>query len=310
MMQRGHHKWCPLLLFMSILSAMQFFRRFSLHICLALLLLSTVAIWLTIFSQPKAGELVVAVLDVGQGDSIYIKSPTGVEVLIDGGPDSSVLRELPKVMTYGDRTLDAVIATHPDADHIGGLVDLVPRYTIKHFIEPGITKNTATARALTDTVAAANIPHVQAYRGMWLDLGGGAQLTILFPDFDVSTLPESKANEGCVVARLVYKNVSALFMCDAPFKVEEHLLAEFSSTTLQNDLIKIGHHGSKYSSGNAFLDTVGAALAVVSAGEDNRYGHPTDEALGRVYAHGAKIYRTDVDGTVIFTSTGETFEIK
>jgi competence protein ComEC len=286
---------------------MQFFRRFGLHICLVLLALATLAIWLTIFSQPKPGELVVAVLDIGQGDSIYIKSPTGVEVLIDGGPDSSLLRELPKVMSYGDRTLDAVIATHPDADHIGGLVDLLPRYTVKHFIEPGIQKSTATAAKLQQEVDAVQTVRVQARRGMRLELGGGAWLEILFPDFDVSSLPDNKVNEGCVVARLTYKNSSALFMCDAPFKVEEHLLAEFSSTTLQNDLLKIGHHGSKYSSGNAFLAAVGATAAVVSAGESNRYGHPTNEALGRVYAHGAKIYRTDVDGTVIFVSNGERF---
>lgn len=289
---------------------MQFLRRYGIYICLALLALATIFIWLQIFSAPKQGELMVAVLDIGQGDAIYIKSPTGVEVLIDGGPDSSLLRELPKVMTYGDRTIDAVIATHPDADHIGGFVDLVPRYTVKNFIEPGIPKNSATSNKLEEEVDAAHIARATAYRGMWLDLGGGAHLDILFPDFDVSTLPESKSNNGCVVAHLVYKKVSALFACDAPFEVEDHLLAISTSTDLKSDILKVGHHGSKYSSGNEFLDAVGAAFAAISVGAKNRYGHPTDEALGRLQAHGAKIYRTDEVGTVVFVSNGNEFNIK
>lgn len=285
-------------------------QRVGLFVCVLFLALATLFIWLNVLTEPKPGDLTVAVLNVGQGDAIYIKSPTGVEVLIDGGPDSSLLRELPKVMSYSDRTIDAVIATHPDADHIGGLVDLLPRYTVKNFIEPGIPKNTATSRTLEKEVDEFSISRSRAYRGMWLELGGGAYLDILFPDFDVSTIAESKSNDGCVVARLTYKNSSALFMCDASFEVENDLLARYASTALQNDLLKVGHHGSKYSSGDAFLDEVAASTAVISVGKNNRYGHPTDEALGRLQAHGAKIYRTDMDGAVIFVSDGESFSLK
>jgi competence protein ComEC len=280
---------------------MRLVRLYGAYICLMLLL---------VISQPAPGELVVAVLNIGQGDAIYIKSPSGIEVLIDGGPDSSILRELPRVMSYADRTIDAVIATHPDADHIGGLVDLVPRYEIKNFIEPGIPKGTATAAKLQEEVAAKNIPRTLASRGMWLDLGGGARLDILFPDFDVSNLPDNKANEGCVVARLVYKNTSALFTCDISAEIEAHLLVIASSTELQSDLLKIPHHGSKYSSSDAFLAAVNPDFAAVSAGERNRYGHPTEEVLSRVSAHGIQIYRTDEFGTVIFVSDGNDFKIR
>ena len=285
---------------------MKWLRQYGLYICFFLLVLATLYIWLTLFLQPKAGELTVAVLNIGQGDSIYIKSPTGVEVLIDGGPDSSVLQELPKMMSYGDRTIDAIIATHPDADHIGGLVDVVPRYTVKNFIEPGISKNTATAKKLQQEVSEKNIPHLKASRGMWLDLGGGARLDILFPDFDVSTLSEDKANNGCVVAHLVYKHTSALFTCDAPVEVEEHLLAISTSTDLKSDVLKVGHHGSKYSSSDDFLEAIDAAYAAISVGQ-NRYGHPTIEAINRILAHGATLFRTDEVGTIRFVSNGETF---
>ena len=286
---------------------MKWLRQYGIYICFALLLFITLSVWLTVLSKPKAGELMVAVLNVGQGDSIYIKSPTGVEVLIDGGPDSSVLQELPKVMSYGDRTIDAIIATHPDADHIGGFVDVVPRYTIKNFIEPGITKDTATAEKLQEEVNEKNIPRIKAYRGMWLDLGGGARLDILFPDFDVSTLSSDNANDGCVVTHLVYKNTSALFTCDAPFEVEEYLLSISTSTDLKSDVLKVGHHGSKYSSSNEFLEVVDAQFAAVSVGASNRYGHPTIEAVNRILAHGAQLFRTDEEGTIRFISDGSSF---
>jgi len=289
---------------------MHSFRKYGAYICLGLLALAALVIWLQVFSQPKVGELEVAVLNIGQGDSIYIKSPTGVEMLIDAGPDSSVLRELPKVMAYGDRTIDAVIATHPDADHIGGFVDLIPRYEIKNFIEPGIPGSTATSQKLEEEVDAAHIHREKAYRGMWLDLGGGARLDILFPDFDVATLKAGKTNDGCVVAHLVYKNTSALFTCDAPQAVEDHLIAISTSTDLKSDLLKVGHHGSKYSSSNEWLDIVAPLLAAISVGAHNRYGHPTQETLGRLAAHHIPTDRTDEEGTLIYVSTGEVFTKK
>jgi competence protein ComEC len=210
-------------------------------------------------------------------------------------------------MAYGDRTIDAVIATHPDADHIGGFVDLLPRYTVKNFIEPGIPDDTATSRKLEGETDAEGIRREKAYRGMWLDLGGGARLDILFPDFDVSTVPKDKTNDGCVVAHLVYKNTSAIFTCDAPQEVEDHLISIATSTELASQLLKVGHHGSRYSSSNEFLDAVGATFAAISVGANNRYGHPTEETLARLEAHGIQIDRTDKEGTLIYVSDGNSF---
>ena len=284
-------------------------RRFSYrhgaYFCLLVLAIFAAVIWIRIFSLSPQEILTVAVLDVGQGDSIYIRSPSGVEIVIDGGRGSSLLRELPKQMSFGDRTIDAIIATHPDEDHIGGLVDLVPRYRILHFIEPGIFKDTAVARALQAEVDAAGIARSRGYRGMWLDLGGGVRLDILFPDFDVSELASDKTNEGGIVARLTYASTSMLFMADVSTPVENHLV-EIEGEHLASDILKVGHHGSKYSSGESFLSIVAPQFAIISVGQ-NRYGHPTEEAIERIRAEGAELLRTDEEGTIVFTSDGTNF---
>ncbi len=142
---------------------------------------------------------------------------------------------------------------------------------------------------------------------MSLDLGSGAHLDILFPDFDVATLPAGKTNDGCVVAHLVYKNTSALLTCDAPQAVEDHLIAISTSTDLKSDLLKVGHHGSKYSSSNEFLDAVAPLMAAISVGSHNRYGHPTEETLSRLATRHIPTDRTDQEGTLIYVSDGNSF---
>jgi competence protein ComEC len=275
------------------------------YVAAGLLVFISLGIWSAVFAATPSGTLTFAVLDIGQGDALYIESPTGAQVLVDGGPDGSVLHELPKVMQFSDRTLDAGVATHPDADHIAGLVDVFKRYKVNALIEPGLKKDTVTAQTLEDEADEESIPRVQAERGMWFDLGGGARLDILSPDFDVSTLKPDDANEGCAVSRLTYGSVSVLLMCDAPTEVENHLMAIDTPATLKGTILKVGHHGSAGSTGNAFLDEVAPSLAVISVGAGNRYGHPTDATLGRLDAHDVPVLRTDEAGTIIFRSDGE-----
>ena len=169
---------------------MPFLRRYFSYLVLAALVLISVGIWSAVWAESAPGKLIVAVLDVGQGDSIFIESPTGTQIIIDGGPDDSILRDLPEVMPLSDRSLDAVLATHLDADHITGFVDLLKRYSVGNFIESGLVKSTLTARTLEKEVDSERIPRIIARRGMILDLGGGAELDVLAPDFDVSKLPE------------------------------------------------------------------------------------------------------------------------
>src|SRR3989344_9310935 len=151
--------------------------------------------------EDRGGILTVAFLDIGQGDAIFIDAPSGNQMLIDGGPGKSVLRELSKVMPFYDRSIDVVVATHPDADHISGLNDVLNKYKVALFVEPGVESDTAVYKELKNEVAAKNIKIVEARWGMSVDLGNGTILEILFPVLDPTGM---ETNMASIVARLVY----------------------------------------------------------------------------------------------------------
>lgn len=280
--------------------------RYRAYVVVSLLVFTVLAVWAAVFAEERAGMLTVAVMNVGQGDSIYIQSPIGIEVLIDGGPDSSVLRELPKQMSSFDRTIDAVIETHPDADHIAGLVDVVARYTVRAFIEPGVPKETATFARLLGEVEEKQIPHLVARRGMVLDLGRGAILEVLYPDHDVSVLTPSKTNDGGVVMKLTYGEATMLFMADVTSKIETQLI-RLDGSALDVDVLKVGHHGSRTSTSDFFVKNVSPAAAIISVGANNRYGHPTQDVLNTLKNNNVHTFRTDEEGTIVFTSNGGEF---
>ena len=273
---------------------------------LSVLAASAALVWFLVYTATPQGVLTVAALDVGQGDALYIEGPTGIRVLLDAGPgNGSVERALPRVMPQFARSFDAVVATHPDADHVGGFIDVLARYQVGAFVEPGIPDDTQTFTTIAQEVKVAHIPRYIARRGMVLDLGGGAELTVLYPDVDVSQY-QKKTNEGCIVARVVYGATSALLTCDAPVSVEEHLLA-LDASGLRSTLLKVAHHGSKYSTSAVFVADVAPKEAVISVGANNRYGHPSPEVLAVLAAAHVPTLRTDQVGTVIFRSDGSTF---
>lgn len=285
---------------------MQFFFRYRAYLIPAVLALVTLGIWAAVFAESAQGVLTVAVLDVGQGDSIFIESPTGVQIIVDGGPDNSLLRELPAVMGSFDRSIDAIIETHPDADHIAGFVDLLKRYRVGAFVEPGISKETLTWEALQQEVSAQKIPHLIARRGMALALGGGTELEVLYPNTDVSKLSASKANEGGIVLKLSYGDATMLLMADVSSKIETQLV-KIDGTRLDADLLKVGHHGSRTSTGDAFVKAVTPAAAIISVGAENTYGHPTSDVLNTLTKNAVTTLRTDEEGTVVFVSDGGEF---
>lgn len=276
------------------------------YVVVGILFLVVVGVWAAVFAAERTGVLTVAVLNVGQGDSIFIESPTGAQVLVDGGPDSSLLRELPSVMSPFDRTLDAIVETHPDADHIAGFVDLLERYQVGAFVESGIPKETLTFEVLQQQVQEQGIPHLLARRGMRLVLGGGAELEVLYPTGSVANLSASKANEGGVVMRLTYGEATMLLMADVSSKVEAQLV-QLEGVALDTDLLKVGHHGSRTSTSDAFVKAASPAAAVISVGGDNSYGHPTQDVLETLQRHNVTTLRTDTEGTVVFISNGGEF---
>jgi len=206
-------------------------------------------------------------------------------------------------MAFSDRTIDTVIETHPDMDHIGGLPEVFARYDVGMFIEPGVADDGADNQALHAAVRAEGLTPVLARRGMTLALDKGVYLEILFPDRDVTNL---ETNMGSIVARLVYGDTSVLLTGDSPIAIEEYLVGVYGEG-LKSDILKLGHHGSKTSNSESFLGYVDPAYGIISAGCDNSYGHPHKEVVDRLAQFEIKKVSTCESGTVVFESDGVEF---
>ena len=273
---------------------------------LAILLFANFFIWNAIFIETRNGTLTVVFLDAGQGDAIFIEAPNGNQVLIDGGPNKSVLRQLSKVMPFYDRSIDIVIATHPDKDHIGGLPDVLQRYTVDFILESGAKNDTGISRAFESAILQNKIKRIFAKREMAITLGDDVFLNILFPDRDVS---EVESNTASIVAQLVYKNTEFMFTGDSPKTIEEYLVF-LDGEKLRSDVLKVGHHGSKTSSSESFVGYVSPEYAIISAGADNSYGHPHKEVVEILNQFGSAILNTKDNGAIIFKSDGENIVVK
>lgn len=251
-------------------------------------------------------ELQVTFLNVGQGDAILIQTREGRQVLIDGGPDRSVLRQLPRFMGPLDRSIDLMIATHPDKDHIAGLAEVFARYEVSAFMEPEIANDTSYAQALT--YAAANeegVTEMIARRGMRIHLGEGTYMDVLFPDRDVEYL---ESNTGSILLQLVHGETEFMLTGDAPASIEEWLVL-LDGEELQSDVLKAGHHGSRTSTSGDWIKAVSPAFVVISAGKENSYGHPHAEVVERIQASGAAMLST-MEGSITFMSDGKMLKVK
>lgn len=269
-----------------------------------------------VFAEPREAELRVVFFDVGQGDSIFIESPTGVQVLVDAGAGSSVLRSLGREMGFFDRTIDMVIATHPDKDHIGGFPDVFERYEVETVLMTENENDTGPAEAFLRAVERemynkvgvsgnTDARLVTARAGQRFDLGGGATLEILFPDRDATKF---ETNTASVVARVAFGDTSVLLTGDAPKAIEEYLVevdAQDGINNLKSTILKVGHHGSRTSTSERFLKWVDPEYAIISAGKDNRYGHPHESVTSALRNKDIQIYETAKEGNITLTSDGE-----
>lgn len=274
--------------------------KFKLYFLLGFLIVN-IFIWSIVITEDGQRILKVSFLDIGQGDAIFIEAPNGNQVLIDGGSNRKVLKELGKVMPFYDRTIDVVIATHPDKDHIGGLIEVLKGYEVDIFMEPGVSSDTGAYQELEKTIADKKLPRILARRGMSLNLGEGARLNILFPDRNTD---EWETNTASIVAKLAYGDTSFLLTGDSPLAIEKYL-SMIDGQNLKSDVLKAGHHGSRTSTSESFASLVSPEYAVISAGKDNRYGHPHKEVLDIFEKITATILKTYEQGTISFSSDGE-----
>ena len=269
---------------------------------LAVLAMPAFFVWYLVFSTTP-GALTVSFLDVGQGDAIFIQTPAGQQLLIDGGPGRRVLSELSRVMPALDRSIDIVVATHTDLDHLGGLVEVLKRYDIGQVLESGLRVDSGHFVLWDKELQTLNTIRHVAHAGERILLDSGAYIDVLGPaPQDYENLSD-KANETMIVLRLVYGETEFLLTGDIERGDELRLVS--GSMDIKSDVLKVAHHGSRFSTTDLFLEEVAPQFAVISVGGNNRYGHPHAETLGRIQKTSAHLLRTDLEGPITFTSDGK-----
>ncbi|OHA20627.1 MAG: hypothetical protein A2836_01285 [Candidatus Taylorbacteria bacterium RIFCSPHIGHO2_01_FULL_45_63] len=289
---------------------MEFFRRHARLSLILILVFANIFIWYAASAEGgRSNILTIAFLDIDQGDAIYIEAPNGNQLVVDGGPGTILLRRLAEVMPAYDRSLDMILVTNPDKDHMAGFVDALASYEISFVVEPGTLPTTLVYKEFEKSVEKEGAEHTLARRGeiIWLDKEDGVYLLILFPDKDVS---RQSTNDGSIVAKLVYGKTSVMLTGDAPDDTERYLISlqgKGAGGLLDSDILKVGHHGSKTSTSPAFVEAVSPEYAVISDGKGNSYGHPHPITLQTLENASVPVFRTDLLGTIIFQSDGTRF---
>jgi competence protein ComEC len=257
------------------------------------LLVFDVALYHTIYAKQANGDdSALYFLDVGQGDSQLITLPGDAQILIDGGPpNGKVLEALAKALTPGDRYIDIVVMTHPQLDHFGGLIDVLDRYEVGVVLGSGRQGEISAYKDFDRIRNEHKVPYIEMRKGdkiRYVD----ATFDVLSPD--TTFLKSKELNDTCVVLLFKQGGARALYTCDIGFAVENALV---KAGDIRADILKVGHHGSRFSSTADFLKAVSPKVAVIEVGK-NSYGHPTPTALERLKKASAQIFRTDINGTV------------
>lgn len=277
------------------------FKKISLFIIIILFGFN-IFIWSYIPQKGGGDILSVIFLDVGQGDSILIEAPNGNQLLIDGGRNGSFLSELSKFVGISDKEIDVVLATHPDADHVGGFPELFDRFNILNYVDPGSTSETNLFKELTQKVQNEGSRYVKAKRGMVivLDKEKGVYFQVLAPDDNFNI---SDTNNSSIVGRLVYGESVFVLTGDAS-KMIENILTYEDAELLDADVLKVGHHGSKTSSSLLFLEKVSPDISIISASAYNTYGHPHDDVINNLKKVNSAILETSKEGSIVFETDG------
>jgi len=236
--------------------------------------------------------------DVGQGDSIYIRTVEGNDVLIDGGPDSAVVSKLGRVMPYSDRKIELMIATHPHADHIAGLVEVLKRFKVEKVLVSELIYPTETYKRFLELLAENQSEIIRPKLGQRIFLDSQTVLDILYPVSGKFAKLPGDVNDASAVVRLSFGETNVLLTGDAGREIESFLM--LNNLPLNSEILKVGHHGSKHSSENSFIKTVAPEYAVIQAGKDNNYGHPHEEVLRTLEENNLEILRNDQLGDIRF----------
>ncbi len=271
-------------------------KKFDNLIIISFLLLAVfdVFLWQRIIFGKPVGQPHFYFLDVGQGDAELAILPANVKILVDAGPDKKILSELEKIPALTDRYIDIAVISHSQLDHFNGFKYLLENYRVGAFIFNGRSDSAALDdwKTLLQKIKEKNVP--------LLTLAGGdsisyinSRLDFLLPDSNL--LQSAELNDTGLIGLLNAGGAKVLLTADIDSDIERTLINDFN---VKADILKVPHHGSKYSSSEEFLKAVRPAVAVIEVGSRNPYGHPTKEALARLASVSANIFRTDLSGTI------------
>jgi competence protein ComEC len=283
-------------------------------IILGVLFVLNIFAWIAVYDFSKPKLLSVNFLDVGQGDATFIETPNRQQILIDGGPSSVILEKLGKEMPFWDRTIDLMILSHPEADHMIGLLKVLKIYKVENVLWVGIARDTPEYKEWVDLVEKEGAKIFIAKTGQEIS-AGNVNFEIISPATGLEGKVFKDSNDTSIVLKLVFGKESFLFTGDIYNSIEKELIIRENScgdsckfASLDSDVLKVAHHGSKTSTSEEFLERVSPEIAIISDAKDNSYGHPHKEVLDRLKKY-ANILRTDESGDIEIVSDGNNLKI-
>ena len=252
----------------------------------------------SVVADKPDGKLHVNFYDVGQGDAILIETPENHQILVDGGPSSTILSKLSEDLPFYDKSLDMVVITHPHADHIDGLIDVLEHYSVNEVLMTGINYTSSDYTELKNLIKGKKISIKIAFSGQEISWGDGPIIKILEPEKSLRGKRIENLNNSSIVLKIEYESKAELLTGDFENSAQDKISSDYL-TEFRANVLKVAHHGSKNGLSLRFLTAVKPEYVVISVGADNRYGHPAEDLLDLVSKY--SVYRTDLDGD-IFTS--------
>lgn len=265
---------------------------------LTLLFFLNIFSWFLVFELEKAKNLEVCFFDVGQGDSIFIKTKEGHKILIDGGPDDSILKNSSKLGSMLNKKIDLMVLTHPHKDHLFGLLEVLKKFNVKNILFSGVDFENSLYREFKSLIEKENARILIARKGLVARFSEHEFLKVIYPfeSLENQKISNNNLNDASIVLMLNSFDDKMLFTGDISQKTEAKLI--LSGENLRADVLKIAHHGSKYSTASEFLEEVSPSLAIISLGKKNFYNYPAEEVLNNLKKHNIKVERTDKKGNI------------
>jgi competence protein ComEC len=275
---------------------------------LGFLFLANFFAWIVVFDLRSHKFLEVIFFDVGQGDAIFIETPTRHQILIDGGPSPKIIEKLAREIPFWDRTIDLIILTHPEKDHITGLLEVLKRYKVENILWTGIVRDIPEYKEWLNLIEKEKANVEIAKAGQKISCKNCKwKIEIFYPFESLEGEEFEDSNNTSIVSKLIFERSSFLFTGDIYKEVEESL--SLTPFDLSSKILKVAHHGSKTSSSQKFLEKVLPEVAIISVGE-NKYGHPNKETLEILEKYGIRVLRTDREGDIKVFSDGNALKIK